>query len=116
MFKKAKTEPLGSALQASRPGDPKQSAPDDRAIYLLEREAGPSAKAPMASWSQVEGSPQALGCTWLESEQSFNFALFSRHATSVTLLLFTAHDLINPALCTPLDHLTHKSGQIWHCR
>src|SRR6516165_4130962 len=70
----------------------------------------------MANWSQIEGSPQPLGASWLESEQSFNFALYSRHATSVTLLLYTASDLINPALLISLDHLTHKSGRIWHCR
>jgi isoamylase len=70
----------------------------------------------MPSWLQIEGSPQPLGCTWLESERCFNFALFSRHATSVTLLLFTEDDLINPFLRLALDHLTHKSGSIWHCR
>jgi glycogen operon protein len=70
----------------------------------------------MASWSQIEGSPQPPGCTWSESGQSFNFALFSRHATSVTLLLFTEGDLINPCLRIALDHLIHKSGRIWHCR
>lgn len=70
----------------------------------------------MPSWSQIEGSPEPLGATWLEREQCFNFALFSRHATSVSLLLFTADDLINPAQRIALDHLIHKSGRIWHCR
>jgi hypothetical protein len=44
-------------------------------------------KAPMPSWSQTEGNSQPLGSIWLENEQSFNFALYSRHATTVTLLL-----------------------------
>jgi isoamylase len=70
----------------------------------------------VTNWLQVEGSPQPLGATWLQTEQCFNFALFARHATSVTLLLFTADDLINPVRCIALDHLTHKSGRIWHCR
>jgi len=70
----------------------------------------------MPSWSQVEGSPQPLGSTWLESERCFNFALYSRHATSVTLLLYTTDDLINPVRRITLDHLLHKSGSIWHCR
>jgi isoamylase len=69
-----------------------------------------------AGWSQIEGSPQPLGSTWLESEQCFNFALYSTHATSVALLLYTADDLINPAQRIALDHLIHKSGRIWHCR
>jgi hypothetical protein len=52
----------------------------------------------MPNRSQVAGLPQPLGSTWLESEQCFNFALYSRHATRVTLLIYTADDLINPAL------------------
>jgi len=70
----------------------------------------------MITWSQVEGSPQPLGATWLESEKSYNFALYSRHATGVTLLLYRADDLVNPLLRIPLDYLIHKSGRIWHCR
>lgn len=70
----------------------------------------------MRSWSQVEGSPEPLGATWLADEQAFNFALYSRHATKVTLLLFASDDLINPLLRIPLDYLVHKSGRIWHCR
>jgi len=34
---------------------------------------------------RMEGDPWPLGATWVESEQGFNFALFSRYATSVTL-------------------------------
>src|SRR5262249_32946371 len=70
----------------------------------------------MPSWSQIEGSPQPLGCTWLESEQCFNFALYSKHATGVTFFLFMGDDLVNPTRRVSLDHLIHKSGSIWHCR
>jgi pullulanase/glycogen debranching enzyme len=50
----------------------------------------------MATWSETEGSPQPPGATWLEKEKSYNFSLYSRHATGVTLLLYTARDLVNP--------------------
>jgi isoamylase len=70
----------------------------------------------MANWSQTEGSPQPLGVTWLKEEKSYNFSLYSRHATGVALLLYTARDLINPVLRVSLNFLTHKSGRIWHCR
>ncbi|HEU0039208.1 MAG TPA: hypothetical protein VFR76_08035, partial [Verrucomicrobiae bacterium] len=40
------------------------------------------------AWERAEGSPCPLGATWVESEQAWNFALFSRHATGVTLLLY----------------------------
>lgn len=70
----------------------------------------------MATSSDTEGLPQPLGATWLEKEKSHNFSLYSRHATGVTLLLYTAQDLVNPMLRVPLNYLVHKSGRIWHCR
>ena len=70
----------------------------------------------MTSWSQIEGSPQPLGAVWLREERSYNFALYSRHATGVTLLLYTTRDLVNPVLRISLNYLIHKSGRIWHCR
>jgi len=70
----------------------------------------------MTHWTEIEGAPQPLGATWLADEKSYNFALYSRHATGVTLLLYTAADLVNPSLRLRLDYLVHKSGRIWHCR
>ena len=70
----------------------------------------------MTSWSQIEGSPQPLGAIWLREERSYNFALYSRHATGVTLLLYTTRDLVNPVLRISLNYLIHKSGRVWHCR
>lgn len=70
----------------------------------------------MASWADIEGTPFPLGATWVEHAQAFNFALYSRHAESVTLLLFAEADLVNPALQVRLDYLKNKSGRVWHCR
>jgi pullulanase/glycogen debranching enzyme len=50
----------------------------------------------MTTWSETEGSPQPPGATWLEEEKSYNCSLYSRHATGVTLLLYTAGALVNP--------------------
>jgi isoamylase len=68
------------------------------------------------TWAQAEGSPLPLGVTWIEEEQAFNFALQSEHAESVTLLLYSPNDVINPLLAYRFDFLRNKSGQIWHCR
>jgi len=38
-------------------------------------------------WSSMEGSPAPLGVRWVPSERAFNFALCSRHASEVALLL-----------------------------
>src|SRR5271157_2638339 len=68
------------------------------------------------TWEQDEGSPLPLGVTWIEEEQAFNFAVHSEHAESVTLLLFSSTDLVNPLLTFRFDFLRNKSGRIWHCR
>jgi isoamylase len=65
-------------------------------------------------WERVEGSPSPLGATWVESEQAWNFALFSRHATGVTLLLYGA-EVVTPVQQVRLDPVQNKSGAIWHC-
>src|ERR1700757_3222981 len=68
------------------------------------------------TWEQAEGSPLPLGVTWIEEEQAFNFAVHAEHAESVTLLLYTPADLINPLLAYRFDFLRNKTGRIWHCR
>ena len=73
-----------------------------------------SARRP--TWEQAEGSPLPLGATWMEAEQAFNFAVHAEHAESVTLLLYTPADLVNPFLSYRFDFLRNKSGRIWHCR
>jgi isoamylase len=48
------------------------------------------------SWERTEGSPAPLGATWVESERAWNFALFSRHATGVTLLWYGDAGVVKP--------------------
>ncbi|HXO31897.1 MAG TPA: alpha-amylase family glycosyl hydrolase, partial [Candidatus Acidoferrales bacterium] len=76
--------------------------------------ATPLVKRP--TWEQAEGNPLPLGVNWIEEEQAFNFAVHSEHAESVTLLLYSPADLVNPVLKLQLDFLHNKSGRIWHCR
>ncbi len=66
-------------------------------------------------WERDEGCVGPLGATWLETEQAWNFALYSRHATGVTLLLYDARDFVEPVFQVRLDPLRNKSGRIWHC-
>src|ERR1700758_2712005 len=68
------------------------------------------------TWEQAEGSPLPLGATWIEAEQAFNFAVHAERDESVTLLLYTLADLVNPSLAYRFDFLRNKSGRIWHCR
>jgi glycogen operon protein len=66
-------------------------------------------------WERTEGSPSPLGATWIESEQAWNFALFSRHATGVRLLLFGENDFAQPIHQITLDPAQNKTATIWHC-
>lgn len=70
----------------------------------------------MHDWFALEGSPSPLGVTWVEDEAAFNFALYSKHATAVTLLLYSEIDFSTPTYEHRLDSLANKSGRIWHCR
>ena len=36
----------------------------------------------MNDWFATESSPSPLGVTWVPAEEAFNFALYSKHATS----------------------------------
>lgn len=70
----------------------------------------------MTDWIVTEGASTPLGATWVESARAWNFAIYSKHAEAVTLLLYTEADLFHPSLTYRLDHLRNKSGRIWHCR
>lgn len=70
----------------------------------------------MGDWTAAEGAPQPLGATWVEEEQAYDFALYSKHAEGVMLLLYGDRDLTAPLFAYPLDPLRNKSGRVWHCR
>lgn len=70
----------------------------------------------MRLWESVEGSPFPLGVRWIESERAYNFALYSKHAETVRLLLYTANDVAQPLFTYEFDYRRNKSGPVWHCR
>ena len=67
------------------------------------------------SWDE-EGAIGPPGAAWLEAEQAWNFTLFSKGATGVTLLLYGATDCVQPVFQFQLDPLRNKTARIWHCR
>ncbi len=69
----------------------------------------------LTPWTDIEGAAYPSGATWIEERQSWNFSLHSRHAESVTLLIFGS-DPFQPLLAAPLDPRQHKSGRVWHRR
>jgi len=62
------------------------------------------------------GSPWPFGVQWVEADDAFNFSLYSKHATGVTLLCYTEEDAARPACEFGFNHPAHKSGNVWHCR
>ena len=57
------------------------------------------------------GAPLPLGAT--PQPNGINFAIFSRHATLVTLRIFCAGDH-EPVVELPLDPRLNRTGDIWH--
>jgi isoamylase len=76
----------------------------------------PGERPRMKDWTATEGTPFPLGATWVEEASAWNFALYSKDAESVTLLLYGEADLVNPVFTYRFDYLRNKSGRIWHCR
>jgi len=62
------------------------------------------------------GRPWPLGVEWIETEEAFNFALYSRQATSITLLCYREDDPVHPVAVFRFEHPAHKTGNIWHIR
>ena len=58
------------------------------------------------------GSPHPLGAT--PSPSGVNFSLFSSNATGVELLLFSAHDSIEPFQTIQFDPHVNKTFHFWH--
>jgi glycogen operon protein len=67
-------------------------------------------------WETKEGSPSPLGATRIAEEQAYNFAIYSKYASSVTLLLFGTEDFISPVLQYGFDSSKNKTGRVWHAR
>jgi len=49
------------------------------------------------------------------SGDGINFALFSRNATAITLILFESADPNSRSIEIPLDKKGNKTGNVWHC-
>ena len=58
----------------------------------------------------------SLGASGSRKSSAYNFSLGSRHAESVTLLLFGEDDPAEPLLEHRLDPRVNKTWHIWHCR
>ena len=84
----------------------------DRYATMISRE---SLLREFGKWDVRDGSPGPMGVTWVEPLKSWNFALYSRRATGVTLLLYAESDPVVPVREIRFNPRRNKSGRIWHC-
>jgi glycogen operon protein len=52
----------------------------------------------------------------VEAEDAFNFSLYSKLATGVTLLCYIEEDPARAVCEFRFRHPAHKTGNVWHCR
>jgi glycogen operon protein len=76
----------------------------------------------MKTWYSLEGSPYPLGVSYVPEEESYNFAIYSKYATRLQLLVFN-HDPIggvnsyaHPNQVYEFDYKIQKSERVWHIR
>jgi isoamylase len=67
-------------------------------------------------WERLEGGPSPLGVRWIAENQAYNFAIYSKYAEHVTLLLYGEHDFAAPLLSIPFEFPRNKTNRIWHVR
>ena len=53
----------------------------------------PASSIEKSQWILAEGSSFPLGATWVESDDAYNFAIYSKHAHSVELCFFGTENL-----------------------
>src|SRR5687767_8375586 len=73
-------------------------------------------KSPKAAVTRLApaGTSSPLGATVVAGGAGANFSVFSRHATSLELLLFDHADDVRPARTIALDPSANRSYHYWH--
>lgn len=78
----------------------------------------------MSHSTRREGTPAPLGVSIVDPTADFvesgprawNFALVSKHAAGVELLLYSHADATKPIYSKVLDIVENRTGLVWHCR
>ncbi len=70
----------------------------------------------MNSWYTTEGAPFPMGVSYIQAEDAYNFALYSKNAGQANLLLYNSASFTVPVVTKLLDFNVNKSQRIWHCR
>ncbi len=68
----------------------------------------------MNTWEGAQGSPVPCGVSYVAGQRAYKFAVYSRHASAVSLLLY-GEDPAKPIVRVDLRPLFNKSGRVWYC-
>jgi glycogen operon protein len=69
-----------------------------------------------AHWTSREGAALPFGVYFVAEEDAYNFTLYSKHATAVTLQLYAAGNAFAPIQRCRFDPRINKTGRVWHVR
>ncbi len=69
----------------------------------------------MNHWTPNYGLPYPMGCNWDSVMKGYNFTLFSKTATRVTILFFKTAAPNATVFVYNLDPVVNKIGSIWSC-
>jgi glycogen operon protein len=61
-----------------------------------------------------DGAPWPLGVSLIEEEAVYNFAIYSKDAQEVSLLLYDEQNFLTPLAIIPFDVRSNKMGRVWH--
>ena len=67
----------------------------------------------LGDYKIVSGKSLPLGAT--VTGEGVNFAIFSRFASSMKLVIFESAEDKSPYIEIPIDKMGYKTGDIWHC-
>jgi isoamylase len=66
-------------------------------------------------WIAREGYPGRGGVTHVERYDAVNFAIYTKHATSLRLNLYRQEAVVEPFFTYDFDLYANKTGRVWHC-
>lgn len=99
-----------AGIEDGRRAQPSRSPPACEPARAASTPAGPDSGPVRIG----RGEPLPLGLH--DCRDGLNIAVFSRHATSLSLLLYETADGTEPSARLPLDARRHRTGDIWHAR
>jgi isoamylase len=68
------------------------------------------------AWAKAEGSAWPLGASWVAEDEAYNFALYAKDATAVSLILYGGQEFATLLAALPFNLPQNRTGRIWHMR